>query len=91
MPLPQTLPSGRMTYWQVRSAWHIPPAPQSASTKHSTQAWVATSQAGSPLGQSAAFVHMSPQVWPLEQDGVAIGQSLLVRQSTQVWLGTSQT
>lgn len=75
-------------YPQVRSTWHMPPGPQSVSTRHSTQAWVAVSQAGVPVGQLALLVQVAPQVWPLEQVGVPPEQSAPDRQSTQLWLAT---
>src|SRR5260221_6919452 len=47
-------------HWQVRSAWHTPPVPQSAFTRHSTQEWLGVWQTGRPfwpLGQFSVLVH----------------------------------
>jgi hypothetical protein len=74
---------GGIRYWQVKSVWHTPPAPQSELVKHSTHACVVVSQTGRVCGQFALVVHVPPQVCPLEQTGVPVEQSAFVKQSTQ--------
>jgi hypothetical protein len=64
---------------------------QSELTRHSTQVWVAVSQTGvSAEEQLLVLLQVAPQVCPLEQFGVAFGQSVFSKQSTHTCWVTSQ-
>jgi hypothetical protein len=50
--------------------------------------WVEVSQTGVAPEHVVLVVHVAPQVCPLEQFGVFVGQSALDRQSTQMCIAT---